>query len=164
MSRERQAKPVPSVWPKNGPLGTLFLTHGLAWVIHGFWYHVRHALTDFRTFLDTGRNGDGAPTPTLLLHDMTPFWRPDSHKNNPARGYSEGLRRVVGSLPIPPRPRKKGAAFPLISLFVSPAHLRLATVATLRCRSWPYVTVRRHGREKFPFAIAHPLMVGEGAG
>ncbi len=164
MSRERQAKPVPSVWPKNGPRGMFFLTHGLARVIRGFWYHIRHALTDFRTFLDTGRNGDGASTPTLLLHDITPFWRPDSHKNNPARGYSESLHRVVGSLPIPPRPRKKGAAFPLISLFVSSVHLPLATVATLRCRSWPYVLVRRHGREKFRFVIVRPLMVGAGAG
>lgn len=161
MPKERQAKPVPSVWPKNGPLGTLFLTHGLAWMIHGLW---RHTLIDFLASLDTGRNADRASAAALMFHNIPRFWRSDSHKKIPARCYSELLHRIAGRLSILRRSTKTGAAFPLISSLPSPINQSLFFTALPRRPSWPYRAIRCPGPEKFPLAYSCLVAIGEGTG
>ena len=164
MSRERQAKPVPSVWPKHGPLGTLFLTQGLAWAICECWRHIcRALLADHLRRRDTGRSGHRvAPQSPYMTSRL--FGDPIPITKNPSRCYSEFLRRAVGPLSIPPCFRKKGVAFPLISVFLSATNQPLIAIATPWYRSWPYIAVRRWAHEKFRFANAHFLAVGEGAG
>ena len=64
----------------------------------------------------------------------------------------------------PAAPQEEGRGLPAY-LFVrvtgtfTSSHRRDATVSIMAIRP-----VRRHGREKFRFAIVRPLMVGDGAG
>ncbi len=164
MSRERQAKPVPSAWPKHGSLGTLFLAHDLAWALCEFWRHIRHTLlANSLGRSDTGHSDDRVVPPSPYATPRL-FANPIPITKNPSRCYSEFLRRAVGPLSIPPCSRKKGVAFPLISVFLSATNQPLIAIATPWYQSWPYVAVRRRAREKFRFANAHFLVIGEGAG
>lgn len=164
MSRERQAKPVPSVWPKNGPLGTLFLTHGLAWTIYGFWRYIHRALTDSLAFVGTGRNGDRVPLSSFLFHSITPCWRSDSHNKRPDTPLCRITAPRSRSLADPTSPLEEGRGLPAYLFFLSPINHPRAFVATPWRRSWPYTAIRGQGREKFPVTNRHPLMVGKGAG
>lgn len=164
MSTERQAKPIPLAWSKHGPLGTLFLIHGLAWAISEFWHHIRHGLLANslgRRDTDHGDDGVAHQSPhstSRLFGDPIPIIK------NPSRCYSELIRRAVGPLSIPPCSRKEGVAFPLISVFLSATNQPFIAIAAPWYRSWPYITIRRRAREKFRFADGHFLAVGEGAG
>ena len=164
MSRERQAKPVSSVWSKNGPLGALFLTHGLAWTLCGLWRYIHRALTNSLAFVDTGRNSDRVPASTFLFHSITPCWRSDSHNKRPDALLFKATPPRSRSLADPASPLEEGRGLPAYLFFLSPINYPRAFVATPRRRSWPYVAIRGQGREKFPVTNRYPLMVGAGAG
>ncbi len=103
MLRQRQAKPVPSVWSEKRPPGTLFRARA----IHGLWGHMRCGLTDaLRSFVPSAdRAVDAASIATDIPPHDVPFGRPIS-KNVQAGGLHEPLFRIAGRLPFSLRPMK----------------------------------------------------------
>lgn len=161
MSRERQTKLAPSLWPKNGPLGRFFPTCGLAWVMRGLW---RRALINFLASLATSRNTDRAFAPALTVHNTSPFWRSGSHKKIPAGDFPAQIHRIAGRLPIVRRPQRRARRSRLSLSLPSPINQSLFSIALPRGLSWPYKAIRGPGPEKFPLAKTCLVVTGEGAG